>query len=183
MIVRIVAGKVQGNFADDFQHFFVLLVLQFERHRVLTDDCLTYGNALDAAGPLGPESTVLKMGDPHRLVEERQRLRADMTVEQELCLYRNLKKESVSYLIASHVRWIPLAHLRRLGHLRGRVFDDGLGGDVEHDPPARARDVSALGPVVGRHVGVLPTDGRDSTGLLELEGMEGGSVTVFVTYP
>ena len=87
------------------------------------------------------------------------------------------------YFSASHVRWIPLAHLRRLGHLRGRVFDDGLGGDVEHDPPARARDVPALGPVVGRHVGVLPTDGRDSTGLLELEGMEGGSVTVFVTYP
>ena len=41
---------------------------------------------------------------------------------------------------------------------------------MEHDPPARARDVPALGPVVGRHVGVLPTDGRDSTGLLELEG-------------
>ena len=92
MIVRIVAGKVQGNFAIDFQHFFVLLVLQLERHRVLTDDCLTYGNALDAAGPLGPECAVLKVSDPHRLVEERQRLRADMTVEQELRLNRNLKK-------------------------------------------------------------------------------------------
>ena len=76
------------------------------------------------------------------------------------------------YFSASHirVRWIPLGHLRRLGHLCGRVFDDGVGGDVEHDPPARARDVSALGPIIGRHVGVLPTDGRDSTGLLELEG-------------
>ena len=94
MIVRIVAGKVQGNFAIDFQHFFVLLVMQFERHRVLTDENLTYGNALDAAGPLGPECAVLKVSDPHRLVEERQRLRADMTVEQELCLYRNLKKKS-----------------------------------------------------------------------------------------
>ena len=92
MIVRIVAGKVQGNFAIDFQHFFVLLVMQFERHRVLTDENLTYGNALDAAGPLGPECAVLKVGDPHRLVEERQRLRADMTVEQELRLNRNLKK-------------------------------------------------------------------------------------------
>ena len=92
MIVRIVAGKVQGNFAIDFQHFFVPLVLQLERHRVLVDESLTYGNALDAAGPLGPESAVLKVSDPHRLVEERQRLRADMTVEQELCLNRNLKK-------------------------------------------------------------------------------------------
>ena len=89
------------------------------------------------------------------------------------------------YFYASHVRvrWIQFAHLRRLGHLRRRVFDDGLGGDVEHDPPARARDVPALGPVVGRHVGVLPTDGRDSTGLLELEGKEGGRITVFETYP
>ena len=59
---------------------------------MLTDESLTYGNALDAAGPLGPESAVLKVGDPHRLVEERQRLRADMTVEQELRLNRNLKK-------------------------------------------------------------------------------------------
>ena len=92
MIVRIVAGKVQGSFAIDFQHFFVLLVMQFERHRVLTDENLTYGNALDAAGPLGPECAVLKVSDPHRLVEERQRLRADMTVEQELRLNRNLKK-------------------------------------------------------------------------------------------
>ena len=92
MIVRIVAGKVQGSFAIDFQLFFVLLVLQLGRHRVLKDESLTYGNALDAAGPLGPECAVLKVGDPHRLVEERQRLRADMTVEQELCLNRNLKR-------------------------------------------------------------------------------------------
>ena len=76
--------------------FFVLLVLQLERHRVLTDESLTYGNALDAAGPLGPECAVLKVSDPHRLVEERQRLRADMTVEQELCLNRNLKKSPLS---------------------------------------------------------------------------------------
>ena len=93
------------------------------------------------------------------------------------------EKELVSYFSASFVRWITFVHLRRLGHLRGRVFDDGLGGDVEHDPPARARDVPALGPVVGRHVGVLPTDGRNSTGLLELEGKEGGNVKMLVTYP
>ena len=92
MIVRIVAGMVQGNFAIHFQKSFVLLIVQLERHRMLTVEGLTYGNALNAAGPLGSESAVLKVGDPHRLVEERQRLRADMTVEQELCLYRNLKK-------------------------------------------------------------------------------------------
>ena len=40
---------------------------------------------------------------------------------------------------------------------------------MQHDSPARARDVAALGPVVGCHVSVLPADGRNPTGLLELK--------------